>query len=492
MPSEREENHFSIHEQQGPALRNPLLWVLLITCLPGYSQDVLVRPYLQPGNAPTLSREEKILIWQTDSVPAEYDVEYISGEFLPDKKPESAKISSESLILNNKTTILYRARLSRLQFDDVYTYRVCLDGKTLFENTFSTRTKLPVTRFVVFGDCGQGTPEQAQIAYQVYEQQPQFVITTGDNVYSNGRESEYKTKFFPYYGAEEATKETGAPLMGSIPFYMVVGNHDVRGADLDKYPDGLAYFYYNDLPLNAPVLKHTAEASGDPQRVKAFRKITSPRFPRITNYSFDYGNVHIVCLDANDYIDPLNSVLVEWLRNDLTRTKADWKIVAFHQPGFNSSKAHYDYQLMRLLSPVLEQLQVDLVLNGHVHNYQRTMPLKFAPKTNLQGTQYIVSPEGRVDGTFTLDQKFDGITDTTPEGIIYIVTGAGGAALYDPEFTNNPDLWKHEPQENWVPFTARMISNTNSFTLIETKERTLNLKQLNAQGTMLDEITITK
>jgi hypothetical protein len=314
----------------------------------------------------------------------------------------------------------------------------------------------------------------------------------GDIVYSYGREIEYRGRFFPYYLSKEATAEKGAPLMSSIPFYGVVGNHDVSSSDLDKFSDGLAYFYYSDLPLNAPIPKFTLEVSGDPQRVKEFNKNTRPRFPRMTNYSFDYGNVHIVCLDASNYVNPLDPSIIEWLRNDLKNSKADWKIVTHHNPGFNSAKTHYDDQLMRLVSPFLEELSVDMVITGHVHNYKRTMPLKFSPKKNEDGTQYVISPEGRVNGTFTLDQDYDGVSKTNPDGIIYVVTGAGGAALYDQELSNNPDLWKHEPQDNWVPFTVKLISDKHSFTLIETKEKLLNLKQIDGQGEIIDEITINK
>lgn len=477
---------------QMTSLKYIALLFLLSISKQAISQQLLVPPYLQPGNNSTLVKEEKILIWQTDSVPTTYKVEYTLGKFKEGVKPKLAKVFLTKLFLNNKNTILYRARLPKLKFDELYSYRVSSTHELISENSFNSRSKKPMTRFVVFGDCGQGTSNQAQIAYQVYQQKPQFVLVTGDNVYTSGLEREYRKNFFPYYVTKEANPEKGAPLMNTLPFYMLVGNHDVRGADLDKYPDGLAYFYYNDLPLNAPVPKLTVTATGNPERVKAFTQNAKPRFPGMTNFSYDYGNVHIACLDANLYINPLDPALVEWLRNDLGSSKADWKIVAYHHPGFNSSKAHYNDQQMRLLSRLLEELKVDLVLTGHVHNYQRSKPLKFAPKTNEDGTQYILSPDGRIDGVFTLDEQFDGLTSTKPNGIIYIVTGAGGAALYDKGLTNNPDLWKHDPPENWVPFTVKMISDQHSFTLIETTRAQLNLKQLDVNGAVLDEITITR
>ena len=468
------------------------LIILLFISATALAQQLLVSPYLQPGNASSLSKEEKVLIWQTDSVPGIYKVEFTTGTFANNSKPSVAKVSVAKLFLNKKTTLLYRAKLVNLKFDEQYTYRVSLQERIISENTFASRSKLPSTRFAVFGDCGGGTPDQAQIAYQVYQQKPQFVLITGDVVYQDGLENEYRKNFFPYFLASEASPDKGAPLMNSIPFYPVLGNHDVHGADLDKHPEGLAYFYYADLPTNAPTPEFTVKVSGNAERVKAFKKNAGTRFPRIANFSYDYGNVHFICLDANYYVNPLDPTLVEWIKRDLKYSKADWKIAAFHHPGFNSSKAHYNDQQMRLLSRVFEELGVDLVLAGHVHNYQRSVPLKFSPKKNADGTQYIISPEGRVDGTFVLDHEFDGQTKTTPKGIIYIVTGAGGAPLFDPQLSDKPDSWQHYLPENWEPFTVKLIANKHSFTMIETTGKKLNLKQLDASGAVLDEITVTK
>ncbi len=472
------------------------MYKLITLCLlgfltTGYSQEILVPPYLQPGNSPTLRKEGKVLIWQTDSIPGSYKVE-CKLTSVASAKSIVAKTTSVKLKLFNKSTFLYRANLSGLDFDATYSYQVSLNGNSIYTGSFDTRTKKSKTRFAVFGDCGVGSPEQAKVAYQVFQQKPQFALLTGDLVYTNGRVLEYRNRFFPYYLAPEALPEKGAPLMNSIPFYMLVGNHDVYSTDLNKYPDGLAYFYYTDLPLNAPIPTVTVEPTGNEELIKAFKKNTAPRFPRTTNYSFDYGNVHIACLDANSYVNPVDHALVEWLMNDMQNSKADWKILAYHQPAFNSSVRHYEYQIMRVLAPICEKLGIDLVLTGHVHSYQRTVPLRFTPEKGPTDFRYIISENGSVNGTFKLDTLFDGKSKTRPDGIIYVTTGAGGAALYDKEISEKPDLWKKGSPENWAPYTTKLVSDRHSFTMIETDGGKLILKQIDVNGNVFDEIKITK
>lgn len=455
------------------------------------AQQILVPPYLQPGNTPTLNAEQMVIIWQTDTLSSKYSVECkleddASGKTVP------VKISSVSLDFNKQISELHRAVLTGLEFDKTYTYTVLRNNFKIGEGKFNTRTKKPQTRFAVFGDCGIGSPHQARVAYQIYQKGPQFVLLTGDMVYSFGREAEYRARFFPSYMAPIATPNRGAGLMKSVPFYMLLGNHDIYSANLSKFPDGLAYFYYNDLPLNAPIFKNSLKAEGSNQVIASFAKNTAPRFPVMANYSFDYGNVHITCIDGNYYIDPQDPALIDWITKDINSSNADWKIVAYHQPGFSSSPTHYDEQHMRLLSPLLEKLGVDLVLSGHVHNYQRTVPMKFQPKLNAKTNLYPISSTGRVNGTFTLDTSFDGQTRTRPEGIIYVVSGAGGAALYDNTISNNPKLWKTSSSDNWAPYTVKLISDVHSFTFIETNGKRLTLEQIDSEGNSIDKIVVTK
>jgi hypothetical protein len=132
---------------------------------------------------------------------------------------------------------------------------------------------------------------------------------------------------------------------------------------------------------------------------------------------------------------------------------------------------------MRPISPILEKHGVDLVLAGHVHNYQRTAPLRFKPTK--------VGPRGKpVEGVFTVDEIFDGRTATRANGIIHIVTGAGGAELYDP--------WQTDAKASWQPWTCAFVSDKHSFTVLDVEAKKLKLRQLDAGGRELDAVTLTK
>ncbi|HCZ33514.1 MAG TPA: hypothetical protein DHV93_08705 [Holophagaceae bacterium] len=96
-----------------------------------------------------------------------------------------------------------------------------------------------------------------------------------------------------------------------------------------------------------------------------------------------------------------------------------------------------------------------------------------------------MGPRGKaVDGTFTVDEVFDGRTATRAKGIIHIVTGAGGAELYDP--------WQTDVKASWQPWTRAFVSDLHSFTVLDVAAKTLKLRQLDAEGRELDAITLTK
>jgi acid phosphatase type 7 len=175
----------------------------------------------------------------------------------------------------------------------------------------------------------------------------------------------------------------------------------------------------------------------------------------------------------------------KWLLDDLTSTRARWKLVCYHIPGFQSSKQHYAEQQARLLQPLFEAGGVDMTFAGHVHNYQRTVPLLFAPEGGRD-------KKGKVNGRFTLDRDFDGVKNTQARGVIHIVAGGGGASLYGPGLEQTAALLHKDHGSNYADYTARMVADQHSFVELELGPQTLELRAFGASGTELDRLTLTK
>jgi hypothetical protein len=452
----------------------------------------VTKPYLQLGHK---ARQGKLeLLWHTIDADAKWAVEYRPGIGRRWQQVHAESFQRVS-VGGVEPHRVYRQSLTGLEPGQILCYRVIKAGCVVFESEArAPKAADQPHRFVVFGDCGADTPEERAIAYRTYMSKPDFVMITGDIVYGKGLVSEYRTKYWPIFNCDVASPAAGAPLMRSTLFVAAPGNHDIASRDLGTTPDGLAYFYYWFQPLNGPIGQVggpiTAPLFGPDENQRAFTAAAKDAFPRMANFSFDYGNAHWTVLDANATVDWTNRELSDWLANDLAAAKdATWRFVSFHQPGFSSSKTHFDEQYMRILAPVFEAAKVDVVWNGHVHNYQRSYPLRFIPAQGnsaapARGEDGKLIKSRRVGGKFTLDKSFDGQTDTTPDGVIYIVTGAGGQHLYNPEQQDDP--------ESWQEFTHKHVSKVHSLTVADIDGSTLTVRQVTADGDEVDRFVIKK
>jgi hypothetical protein len=452
----------------------------------------VTKPYLQLGHQPAPGTV--VLVWHAADIDANWAVEYQPGtatRWQPANSPSPRRIA----IAGVEPHRLYQVALTGLQPGEKFGYRVALENHVVFAaEARAPKSADQPQRFVVFGDCGAGTAEEKAMAYRAYLSRPDFVMITGDIVYGDGRISEYRDKYWPIMNADDATSSQGAPLLRSTLTVAAPGNHDIAHRDLGKLPDGLAYFYYWLQPLNGPTGKEggplVAPVVGSDLQKKPFLEAAGEAFPRMASFSFDYGNAHWTVLDANPTVDWSSAELQEWVARDLAAAKsATWRFVSFHQPGFNSSKTHFDEQQMRVLAPVFETGKVDVVFNGHVHNYQRSYPLHFVPKAETSAEQVVgkdakPSKKRRIDGRWTLDKKFNGQTRTTPNGVIYLVTGAGGQHLYNPEQQDDP--------ASWQDFTFKHVSRVHSVTVADIDDATLMIRQLTALGDEVDRFVVTK
>ncbi|MDB5351031.1 MAG: metallophosphoesterase [Planctomycetota bacterium] len=454
----------------------------------------LVKPYLQIGRSKAVDTLQ--LLWHADDVDASWSVEHrTKGQGGEAWRKADVDGGRRVAVTGVDPHRVYRAALAGLEPGVAFEYRVRRGETAVFAaEGMARKTAAQPYRFVALGDVGAGTPEQKPLGYQAYLARPDLVVIPGDMVYEHGTIAEYREKFWPAYNADQASPTGGVPLLRSSLFVAAPGNHDTDARDLDKFPDGLAYYLFWDQPLNGPLAKEgtafvpalTATAANR----RPFASAAGDAYPRMTNFSFDYGNAHWTVVDSNPYVDWTDDALKTWVERDLASAKdATWRFVAFHHPGFNSAREHLEQQQMRALAPILEAGKVDVVFSGHVHNYQRSFPMRFKPDKDGKGTLLVGkdsrTPRGRViNGPWTLDKSFDGRTNTTPDGVIYVVTGAGGQKLYNPE--------QQAQRDTWQGFTDKFFSTVHSLTVADVDGSTLTVRQVTADGKELDRFVITK
>ncbi|HKD10415.1 MAG TPA: metallophosphoesterase [Bryobacteraceae bacterium] len=359
---------------------------------------------------------------------------------------------------------VFHSTMSGLDPGDLFCYRVARNGVPVFQSSArAKRAKGQASRVVLFGDCSHNRPVQREIARQAVAANPDFILLTGDMVYDYGRITEYREEFFPAY--------TNA--MRSILFVPTPGNHDMSPPNFEKFDDALAYFLYWDQPLNGPSeLRNEPGCAhvlrGNLSAKEAFLQAAGPRYPVMANYSFDYGDAHWTVLDSNDYMEWRHPRLRSWLAEDLKRAAdSAWRFVAFHHPPFSSSNPWFTDQWMRPVAPLLEAGKVSIVFSGHRHNYQRSVPLKFAPGRRNE--------KGEVPGEFTLNAS---------DGVVYVVSGAGGAELYDSA--------QGDDRATWQPFTDQFISNRHTLTLLDVNANRVELTQISDAGETVDRFSLVR
>jgi hypothetical protein len=141
-----------------------------------------------------------------------------------------------------------------------------------------------------------------------------------------------------------------------------------------------------------------------------------------------------------------NNVQTQWLATTLENAAADttidWIIVQMHQPALSSNKDNgCDLGSREAWLPLFDQYQVDLVLCGHDHNYERSFPVRghnANQGTGIAGTGTGFERSGQT-GVQTL-QPNPVVTNPaqttfdTSQGTVHLVLGGGGTDKPDTTF----------------------------------------------------------
>ena len=357
-------------------------------------------------------------------------------------------------------TFQYEARIKDLEPETTYHYAVFDGGKRLTPEDDSHRftthpkpgTERPV-RFWVIGDGGTGREPQMAVhdaMRQTVEREKHpldFWLHVGDMAYNTGRDVEFQTRFFEMYESTLRNKVCWASM----------GNHE--GAT-SSGKTGIGPYY------DAYVVPTRGETGGVASGTEAY-------------YSFDFANIHFICLDSHDLGRKPGDPMAGWLKADLEKAKADWLIAFWHHPpytkGSHDSDKETDLTEMRnLIMPIIEAGGVDVVLTGHSHIYERSMLMDGAYATPTISDNVIFDdgdgdPEG--DGAY---RKSRGIH--AHEGTVQIVTGNAGQTV---------------GRVGTMPVMRQIVVEHGSV-LVDVNGDTLTARMINRDGVESDLFSIVK
>ena len=345
--------------------------------------EVRLGPYIQ-----SISQNSVIIAWQTEDETIG-EVRFGPTEELTERE-QDASVQRQHGIL-----------ISDLEPDTQYHYQVFSDGNSFSEAlSFHTSKESDQSffNFIVYGDTQKHQMIHSAIIDLAITAKPAFVIHVGDLV----DEGDLPQEWIDFFVVERE-------LLKTTSLFPAFGNHDGDG----QFYDSLFY------------------PPGDERW-----------------YTFTYGNVRFISLEVavNRWpdIEP-TSEQYKWLESELSSNNHPWVIVFFHIPPYSSEFGSDEDRFERVieetlfvrenLTPLFEKYSVNLVLNGHHHNYQRS----------------------------------------EANGITYIVTGGGGARLSH----------KLKPDEFLVTYQV-----TPHLLEITVEGDRLNVAAISAYGVQFDTFTL--
>jgi len=136
--------------------------------------------------------------------------------------------------------------------------------------------------------------------------------------------------------------------------------------------------------------------------------------------SFDYRHVHFVNMASESKFEE-GSAQYKFINEDLKKASEnkdiDWIVVTTYGPFYTSPSTHKAEKVLRdIYHPIFEKYNVDLVLQAHNHNYQRTYPISY-------------NSAGDSSEPIVTKQNTTGYNNST-DGTVFALVGTGGESFY--------------------------------------------------------------
>ncbi|XP_052172070.1 nucleotide pyrophosphatase/phosphodiesterase-like [Diospyros lotus] len=270
-------------------------------------------------------------------------------------------------------------------------------------------------RFLAFGDMGKA-PRDASAEHYIQPGSLSVMKAMADEVASGNVDSifhigdiSYATGFLVEW---DFFLHLISPVASKVSYMTAIGNHERDYADSGSVyvtPDsggecGVPYETYFPMPTAA--------------KDKPW-------------YSIEQGSVHITVI-STEHDWSKGSEQYDWMNNDMAstdRSTTPWLIFTGHRPMYSSSNGisiipSVDSNFVNAVEPLLLANKVDLVLFGHVHNYERTCA--------VYKSECKAMPEKDKSGIDTYHNS----NYTAP---VHAVIGMAGFSL--DSFPNNADSW---------------------------------------------------
>jgi hypothetical protein len=307
-------------------------------------------------------------------------------------------------IKTSKSTIRHEVSLNNLKKGQKCSYSIVNEGMEISKtHTFNT---MPIDKtafsFVVMGDTRSDPEAHSNIISEISGQDIHFFVNTGDLV----ADGEVDSQWTDFFNIEQ-------PLMSQATIFPVIGNHDEHDGKAELF---CKYFV-------------NPESSSNKEEY----------------YSVDYSNVHLVILDGHAeadewYLCSLRGLMTDdcfnekqeaWLKKDIAQAHAnpdiDHILVFVHAGPYTSKEGRTGNLHMRNLLDFFAQNNVSAIISGHDHYYER---------------------------------------GTSGNGIPYIISGGGGAPLYEVE---SPNIAPHKVHKNLMDYHYLYITSAGKYLNIESR-----------------------
>lgn len=445
-----------------------ILFLILLTGNIVYAQQVIRGPYLQSPTETTIT-----IMWRTN-VPTNSTVWFGQN---PQQLNQTAS--------GNSNTTEHTVLVTGLNPNTKYYYAVgsqSIYGGNSANHYFHTNPVIgsqDSIRVWAIGDFGKGNAGQIAVKNSFLswngQNKTDVWLWLGDNAYNDGKDSDYQSKVFGLAGFSD--------IFSFLPFWPTPGNHDYNTVWQESTFLGIPY---SNIPLenhegpyfNIVDVPTQAEAGGFPSNLEVF-------------YSFDYANVHFLSLNSEvyDYAQTGTGInrMINYINDDLSQNQQDFTIAYFHQPPYSKGSHDSDdlYEdVMRTMReeiiPVLESYDIDLIVCGHSHVFERSFLIKnhYGYSDTWDPLQHLVSGTNGnfAAGNAYIKDKYNQQND----GAVYVVCGHSGSENSDGSMDHPVFCY----DDNGTGVTGSFV--------IDIYRNRLDGKYLRSDGTIQDEFTILK